>query len=193
MSFIQIVILIVVLIVVFAIGKVAMQGKRGKNLNEHVNSISGFKADYTLLDHNKYQILALDKSGRLLLSEAMLGAEPKDRFIDFKDIIEVEVQTNNTTVSKVSMTGAVVGGAIAGGIGAIIGSQSGKSSKEKIKSITLKINTKDFDNPVIVHPLFESDDDKGTDPSSILLQEPIANADKWEGMFKIILEENKQS
>ena len=115
----------------------------------------------------------------------------KEKLINFNDIFEAEIKTNNNTISKISLGGTIAGGVLAGGVGALIGSQSNKKTVDKIKTITLKINTKDFDNPIINFNLFESIDKKGDNPDGDKVKETLKNAEKWEGMLKIILEENK--
>ncbi|MFP3513656.1 hypothetical protein SB775_29605, partial [Peribacillus sp. SIMBA_075] len=77
---------------------------------------------------------------------------PVIKTYDFKDIVDVEVNIDGSTVSKVSkgdsILGATVGGAIGGGIGAIIGSSSASSkTSDYINYIHLRICFEDFDTP----------------------------------------------
>lgn len=185
-------IVIAVSIIIAQIGY-ANRKKIGNSLLAKVKNKEGFNAEYTLLNHDKNQLLALDKSGKILICEALYDGTINDKLINFSDILEAEIKTNNTTISKISVGGTIAGVVLAGGVGALIGSQNNKKSIEKIKSISLKINTKDFDNPVITFQIFQSMDDKGVNPDSFSVQEPLNNAEKWEGMFKIILEQNKST
>ena len=167
--------------------------KRQKNtLLERIKNKEGFNPDYTLFSHYYDNLLALDKTGnQILLCELLDDGGIKEKLINFNDIFEAEIKTNNNTISKISLGGTIAGGVLAGGVGALIGSQSNKKTVDKIKTITLKINTKDFDNPIINFNLFESIDKKGDNPDGDKVKETLKNAEKWEGMLKIILEENK--
>lgn len=105
--------------------------------------------------------------------------------IYFNKILNTEVLKNNNTVHKISGTGTIVGGALAGGIGAVIGSQVGKKSKDKIESLDLLINIDDLERPTLKINFFN----KGME--SHKSNEALSEIEKWQGIFKIILERNK--
>ena len=89
--------------------------------------------------------------------------EQQERFevLHISQINDVDIDVDGTEVTKVSggLGGALVGGLLGGTLGAVIGSAatSGKvSSDTTYEAVTLIINTKDFNNPRIEVPLYQS-------------------------------------
>lgn len=107
--------------------------------------------------------------------------------IPFEKIINCEVLKDNKTIHKISATGTIVGGALAGGLGAAIGSQAGKKSKEKVQSLDLLINIDDLENPTLKINFFH----QGMEDYK-LQKEALPQVERWEGIFKVILERNKK-
>lgn len=85
----------------------------------------------------------------------------KKTFINFTDIIGVELIENGNIVIKKNTTrtigGAIVGGVLAGGAGAIVGGLSGSSTqKNKVTSVQVKILLRNIDKPSLDIICFES-------------------------------------
>jgi hypothetical protein len=181
----------VIIIVKFAFG--AMVEKKTEKLKGHIGSLENFSADYSIIDCHGENALALDKSGKLLFVEAPGHEDPSDSIVNFENVIAVEILNDNQVVTKNSLEGAVVGGVLAGGIGALIGSQSSKSNIKKISSITIKINTNSIDRPFFKLDLFFSVKADGEDIFVESVQDALSRAEKWEGMLKAVLDQNRQS
>lgn len=122
---------------------------------------------------------------------------PVIKTYDFKDIVDVEVNIDGSTVSKVSkgdsILGATVGGAIGGGIGAIIGSNSASSkTSDYINYIHLRICFEDYDTPfydvafysgVVYDPELPTSIKK----SSPEAQKALKEAETWFRYFKLAI------
>jgi|GEM_PF-4547489 len=109
---------------------------------------------------------------------------------DFSDIVSFEVQVDDKSSRKVSVGGAVVGAALAGGLGALIGSQSGKQ-KTKVRNMHLLITVNSISDPLIKFSILKpSADGKGWDGDSFMVQNAVDRAEKWTGIFNIILKQN---
>lgn len=72
---------------------------------------------------------------------------------NYRDILKCEIFEDGSTVNATSRTsqigGALIGGIALGGIGAVVGGLTGKSvSKQKIKTIDLRISINDTASPV---------------------------------------------
>jgi len=116
------------------------------------------------VDENSRKVCFLDSDSDMDFNSVFIyyGAETDNiqysaRTFSYKDILESEVIIDGETVTKTSRTsqvgGAILGGIFAGGVGAVIGGLSGKTaSKEKVKTIQLKIIVNDIKNPLQIIP-----------------------------------------
>jgi hypothetical protein len=85
----------------------------------------------------------------------------KKTFINFTDIIGVELIENGNVVIKKNTTrtigGAIIGGVLAGGAGSIVGGLSGSSTqKNKVTSVHVKLLLRSIDKPSLNIICFES-------------------------------------
>lgn len=123
--------------------------------------------------------------------------------VDLDDIIESEVIVDDNTITKVGrgsqVIGAAIGGAVLGGVGAIIGGLSGnKTSSKEIKNIDIKLTVNDLNNPVYKINFLNSETESyntyktGHRKDSFLCERALEQVDKWQGMFEVILHEQKQ-
>ena len=114
------------------------------------------------------------------------------RFIDFADIISVELlEDSNIAFSKSTVRtigGGIVGGAIAGGAGAIIGGLSGDSKAEKrVSSVEIKILLRNQNSPSCVIKCY---DGKGTSlkTTSFVYKEVIQEAKNIVDYISVIID-----
>jgi hypothetical protein len=106
---------------------------------------------------------------------------------DFSDFVAFEVQVDDNKTGKLSVGGALVGGVLAGGVGAIIGGTTGKG-KTKVHSMHLLITVNSISNPLVKFPILKrSVDGKGHDSDGTIVHSAIQNAEKWTGIFNVIL------
>lgn len=149
------------------------------------------------LDENNQKVCFLDSDSEMNLKDLnFFGAvtdniQYSSRTFDYKDILEAEVIIDGETVTKTSRSsqigGAILGGILAGGVGAVIGGLSGKTaSKEKVKSIQLKVIVNDIKNPLQIIPFLN--ETNSIDRSN----QKFINANKevmhWHSLFKVIID-----
>ncbi|UYG95333.1 SHOCT domain-containing protein [Cytobacillus firmus] len=146
------------------------------------------------VDENSQKVCFLKSNSKINNDKHLLEIEKVKydvKVFRYKDVLESEVIIDGETVTKTSRTsqvgGAILGGILAGGVGAVIGGLSGKtSSKEKVKSIQLKVIVNDTKNPLqIINFLNE--------PTSIdRSNEKFTKANKeimhWHSLFKVIID-----
>jgi hypothetical protein len=117
----------------------------------------------------------------------VVGQAPANK-IPFNKIISSEVVTDGETISKSSIKGAVIGGVVAGGIGALIGSGINTKTKEKIKTIDIKLTIDCLTNPVVSIRFYTNGGDDGV----YALKNALIPLEEWEGIFKVIIERNQR-
>jgi hypothetical protein len=104
-----------------------------------------------------------------------------------KDIMEVEIIKNETSITKTSrgsqLGGAVVGTVLAGGIGTIIGGLSGsKKTKEIVNRFDLRILVNDLKKPIHnVSFLFES-----------VQEANYEEAERWYAILRILIKQSEE-
>lgn len=106
----------------------------------------------------------------------------------FSEISSVEIIKNGSSVTTTNrgsqLLGAAVGGIALGGVGLLAGALTGsKKTNERVLDISLKITVDDNVRPLQVVKLFKSIDPKGTEPTSILIQPAITQADRLNAHF----------
>ncbi len=152
----------------------------------------------------KRQLLIVDKKHFNNLYEAMAyekstGRNHKEFWattIEFANILQSEIKTDDQTISKKSTSrtlgGVLVGGALLGGAGAIVGGLSGAAKNfSKTKSIDLVITTKTLSDPIIKFRFFDSPQQVSS--SSSMVKYALDNAEQWQSIISIIIDqEDKQ-
>ena len=108
----------------------------------------------------------------------------------FDQIIGFDVDIDGQSARKISIGGTIAGAALGGGIGALIGSQFG-GKKDKVSLMHLVINVNDMSNPIIKLSILKpSFDGKPYSSDNYMVVEASEKAEKWSGIFKIILNKN---
>lgn len=124
------------------------------------------------------------------------------RLIKFSDILSSEVIIDSHTVTSTSrgsqLTSAAAGGALFGNTGAVIGGLSGKTkSTEQVKNMDIKLTVNDLENPVCkINFLdgcnqFNRPQKNGFKKDSEEYKQAIKQVEKWQGMFDVILKNQK--
>lgn len=146
------------------------------------------------VDENSQKICFLKSNSEIKNDKHLLNIEKVKydvKTFSYKDILESEVVIDGETVTKTSrksqVGGAILGGILAGGVGAIIGGLSGKtSSKEKVKTIQLKIIINDTKNPLQIITFLNED------TSIVRSNEKFIKANKevmhWHSLFKVVID-----
>ena len=174
------IIMIVVAIVAFTwssrISKTIKQSEENrKQLAESFN--------FNVKDELNYQIIGIIESERKFI--CISGNKSYE--IPFNKIIGYEIIKDGVSVSKNSIKGAIVGGIVGGGIGALIGSNITAKTKEETKTIDVILTINDFENPTIKLYFYDSENNTLKNIEKYYLPK----IEKWESIFKIIIERNK--
>lgn len=153
------VIIIVVFVILFIFVALAKSGEnsrqeRKEKLDKANIPTSDFKGTIKIEDHYAIYSFAIDEKKRkiMIVTADNSDAPAKKRYIDFADIISVELlEDSNIAFSKSTMRtigGGLIGGAIAGGAGAVIGGLSGDSKmKKEVSKIEIKILLRNQSSP----------------------------------------------
>ncbi|MEG0829475.1 MAG: SHOCT domain-containing protein [Anaerovoracaceae bacterium] len=68
----------------------------------------------------------------------------------YSDILEYEMIEDGDSITKGGLGSALVGGVLLGGVGAVVGGVTGgKKTKKIVNSLSIKVTTKDIDNPTV--------------------------------------------
>lgn len=119
----------------------------------------------------------------------------------FEDIIQSELVIDNEILHKTmrgsQVAGAAVGGLLFGGVGAIIGGTTGGTKQEElIRNIDIKLTINKLQSPIIKisflntfkHNPYEVNLYKnGHQTSSMEYKKATLEAEKWQGMFDVII------
>lgn len=117
----------------------------------------------------------------------------KSKEYSFSDIVAFEVQVDDHKTGKLSVGGAIVGGVLAGGVGAIIGGTTGKG-KTKVNTMHLLITVNSISNPLIKFSILKSSvDGKGYNSDNFMVRNATEIAEKWTGIFSVILSQKEGS
>lgn len=149
-------------------------------------AIPDFLPDYIYLGGSKGSAIAVDSSRSRL---AIMRAGNLPSVIDFDDLVGVEVLRNGTSITKTNrgsqVASAAVGALLLGPIGLLVGGVTGtKRQEEKIKRLSLKINTNDLKNPIHEIVFFDGPESK---IDGFVVKPAIARLEEWEGRFKAII------
>lgn len=149
------------------------------------------------LDENNRKVCFLDSDSEMNLKDLNYFSVLTDniqysaRTFHYKDILESEVIIDGETVTKTSRSsqigGAILGGILAGGVGAVIGGLSGKTaSKEKVKTIQLKVIVNDTKKPLQIIPFLN--EPNSIDRSSQKFTKANKEVMHWHSLFRVIID-----
>ena len=154
--------------------------------------------NFDALDHVKpfetNSLLAINKDK----TEIFLNDHKGTNIIPIKDIVSLEVFENGNSIAKTNFTSQagriIVGGVLAGGIGAIIGGLSGSStSYEKVKELSLKITTNNYENPNHKVLFIDKKMGSGIKKGSFLYNKAIEEIELWHSRITNLIKENQVS
>ena len=92
---------------------------------------------------NAVEKFKIDQENKMwCLADGFAGDKDNPIVFDFSDLISYEFVEGNTIVTKGGLGSAVAGGALFGGVGAIVGGVTGSKTKEVVRDVYIKINTK---------------------------------------------------
>jgi hypothetical protein len=122
------------------------------------------------------------KARKIILAS---GGQP-EKVYDFAQISAVEIVENGATLTQTNrgsqLLGAVVGGLAFGGVGAVVGALSGSSrTRERLRSIALKITVDDHQQPVYTIYFFRSSAKKGADRESVITRMQLQYVERFHG------------
>lgn len=173
-----------------------------KNLKKTISE-NGLKGIEYISYNSKSAAIINEEQNKLSIYK-VANRDNCDRFTfehfsyNLDDIIESELIVDDQTITKTSKGGMVVGGlaggVLLGGVGAIIGGLSGsKRSVKNISNIEIKLTVNDLHNPIHKINFLNNESelylnrDRGYKQEHPLCKEAIEQAEKWQGMFDVIL------
>ena len=175
-------------IILFVVGVIAMAAvnismeKQEKEKSSNVfKNLKNFKISMKPLI-TKESSIAIDKTNKQLC----LVTNNNAKIFNFSDLIMSELIINNEVKSTSKVGRAIVGGILLGGVGAIVGATTGKD-KEKVKSIILKLTFNNLSNSTYKMNFLDMEVKK----DGFLYNDAIKQAEKWENMMNVILNQNK--
>lgn len=121
------------------------------------------------------------------------------RTVKFSEIISSELIIDSSTITSTSrgsqVAGGVIGGLALGGVGAIVGGLSGKTrSVENAKYMDIKLTLNSLSAPICKINFLDGEDfrhrrvKEGFEKESEEYKYAITEAEKWQGIFDIILQ-----
>ena len=150
-------IFITIAIVVFIFYMISRSSKNRAKLMEQLIAQAadrGINAEYKLVLPK--DIVLIDTNAKTL---GVLNLKAKNvTRLNWNEIRDYEITKDGITVYKKSgtLTNAAIGGVLFGGVGAIVGSNKTTTrGKEQIKKATLRIATRNFENPTINILIFD--------------------------------------
>jgi len=158
------------------------------------------RAEQKQIEKTRTRIMATYKPDRLFVSpvdrslvavnfnarKIVLGSQNLEKEYDFGQIASVEVVENGITLAQTNrgsqFLGAAIGGLAFGGIGAVIGGLSGSSrTRERLRSISLKVTVDDRMQPVHSICFFHSSNQKGADREGLLARLAFQTIEQFHG------------
>jgi hypothetical protein len=159
------------------------------NLLKLVNDVKGNNKRFINPENTK--AIVLDESNKKVYLFSPTNNIKLD--YNFDDIIQSEVIVDGNTITSTNrgsqLMGMVVGGILAGGVGAIVGGLSGgKTSKDEIKNIELKLTINNMNNSIF-KVNFLPFTKVGWSKDSTKVKNSLSEIETWQGYFDIILKQ----
>lgn len=164
---------------------------RQKNeMEDKINSISGFTTSQVLVCNNGKTSIALDDKDKKAVLLRHNGSSIEIKLLPYTDILASEVIEDSDIVTKTErgsqLGGAILGGLALGGVGAIIGGLSGKTrATKKVKKIELRVTVNDINKPTHYINLMDEVDEK--DKKDKVYQTAIEIAQHWHTVLSIVI------
>jgi hypothetical protein len=181
----MLIVVIIVVCVVIAVIMGLMQSNVQHGHTQALATIDGFNPAVRF-DGGFGPSLALDPaSNRFAI---MRGASVK--VFTFDQLVAVEVERNGGLLTRTNRgsqaKGAIVGGVLLGPAGLLVGGLSGsKTTTDLVKRLSLKVFTKDLEQPV--HEIVFFKDGQGKEQNSMFVRRAAERLDEWHGRFRTIL------
>jgi hypothetical protein len=159
------------------------------NLLKLVNDVKGNNKRFINPENTK--AIVLDESNKKVYLFSPTNNIKLD--YNFDDIIQSEVIVDGNTITSTNrgsqLMGMVVGGILAGGVGAIVGGLfGGKTSKDEIKNIELKLTINNMNNSIF-KVNFLPFTKVGWSKDSTKVKNSLSEIETWQGYFDIILKQ----
>lgn len=178
------IIVIAVIFVFFAIISGFVKGVNGSKTRQRVASQYG--ANETFVSDIDGSFVAINFGKQ----QVIFGKKKYESSYSFNQIASVEVIANESSVTQTNrgsqLLGTAVGVVALGGIGAILGGLSAsKTSKSRLKSLTLKIIVDDQRQPVYSIPFFRSAN--GSDPNGLFAKPAFERIERMHAQFVLAM------
>lgn len=168
-----------ILVVLLIVGGIQASAQQATANERRAAATALYPTDELYVSPTDGAVLGLNFSDRKLI----LGRKGSDEVYDFDRIVAVEVISNGTSISTTNrgsqLAGAAIGGVALGGLGALIGGLSGsRTSRQKLKTIAIKVTVESHSNPVHIVSFMDLPGD-GLDANSSFVKPIFELADRF--------------
>ncbi len=181
MTTVMIVLGVLVIGFLFLMNKSVNRDEANKNTLQDIIETLMTKHNLNLDKHFKSQnntnFVGFDQSQ----SKILIATNTKQRVVGFKDILDCAISIDGQTIEKSSTSKIVAGEVLAGGVGAVIGATM-KDKDQQINAIGLTVTLNDLTAPTM-EIIFDSSNEAKNYKSQV---------EEWHGIFKIIMERNRE-
>jgi len=158
-----------------------------ENVLNHIDSLPDFKCVQKEIGINTLgkidKAIAIDEENKKLVLITITEKEYVNRFVDFDEVISVEVTEDEVSVGKYSKSGAFMGGVIAGIPGAVIGGLGNKNGK--IKKLGIKIIINSILDPEFI--FYSINSRNAIDKKGITYNSSKNIINKWHGIITVVI------
>ena len=186
MDWMGIILLVLLVILVGGFATSISSSRKSKGLEDQLRNQPDFEPADVYVNSNSAAIV-IDPAGIAIDPERQkiaLAGSAGVRLYRPNSIVGCEVIQDDVQIAFANrgsqVAGVVAGGLLLGGVGALIGGLSGsKRSVSNVRTVTLRILTDDFDQPVHDIVLMDWPDKKGVKTNSHSYRNAIETAHRW--------------
>lgn len=157
------------------------------HLFSKINELNDFEFSKHILSDDLNNGIFIDEKRNKI---CLVDNEKNTNVYRYRDILEVEILEDGSSVTKMSRTsqvgGAILGGLILGPVGAIIGGLSGKKENiNKVNRIDLKLIVNNTQSPLFIMNFLDSSN--GEEKGNIIYKTSIQEAREWHSLISVLI------
>jgi hypothetical protein len=182
---------VMILIVLFAIGKAMAEAGGRKIITAGLAQASGFEATRSFKGEDGKTGVALDIRSEQVCLVTVVANVSQNRMVPFADIVSVELSEDGHTVTKTNRgsqaAGGLIGGLALGPAGLLLGGLSGGSTtKNKVSRIDVHIIVNDLSSPMHVVNFLNSQ----TSKPGFVYKQSIAKAQELMALLTVVIKKS---
>ncbi len=190
MDFMTMIIIGGVIGVVSVIERAMNKNNNQKAIKNRIDKIPNFTISNILMGTTGENAIVIDENKAKICLAKKESSNISIKIYNFRDILEVEILEDGSSLTKTSRSsqvgGMLIGGLALGGVGAIIGGLSGKTNTvDKVSNIDLKIIVNDIKTPMHLIKILQLSD--GVKKDAMTYKTSIANARQWSSLITVLI------